>query len=344
MSSMVPLPAKALVYNKAVDNADLLKRLMIQLERKKASGYLLVKGKETEGYLFFQNGKVFNARFSAKIGADKYIIGTEAARTLNNYCCENAYHLSVYILNSNAAGIVAGLATGRDKHKRLSTEFVNILKFTQHLVVSAFDGYMHVCITTANRCAICAYTQGRATGCILYPIEGFEVMSKLGQWPIFLSEAQAQGAIFSVFESVESHWRPVKFGFTPTAQTHMHLLDDIFTICDDAFSNRKIKSNFEELFVDACIQITDQYPFMHPFDNEVRYEQGKLDIGEDLEFTVVLRALNAVLKEVFRMAGNHGQSILAEVQARIEEQIEKEEDDELKKIIDFFPLLSGGGQ
>lgn len=340
MGSMVPLPANALVFSSDAENADLLKQVALQLERKKFSGYLLVQGKEVEGHLFFRRGKPFNARFSANIETEEYAIGTEAAKALNNYCGDNSHRLSVYLLDPNVISVIAGMATGRDKHKLISTEFVGILQFTRHLADSRFSGYMHVCIAASKRCAICVYKQGRPAACILYPLKGFEVVSKLRQWEIFLSEARESGAVFSVFEPVQIQWQTVKFGLVPNAQTHMHFLNNIFSICEKAFSDRNGTPGFEELFVDACIQITDQYPFMHPFDNEVRYEQGRLNVKENLEFSTLLKALNAALKEVFHLAGPNGRRILADVRVLVEEQAEEDKTDEIIKFVGFLPILS----
>jgi hypothetical protein len=342
MSSMVPLPAKALAFSNTSDNADLLKRVMLQLGKKKVSGYLRIQNKDAEGYLFLRHGKAFNSRFCADVNADHYLIGKDAAKALNRYCYENSHHLFVYLLDPKITDVIAAMATGRDRHKRLHTQFVDILKFTRHLSDSGFSGYMHVHITSMKRCAICLYKTGRAKGCILYPIEGFEVITKLAQWEFFLSEAQERGAVFSVFEPVQTSWDSVKFGFIPKASAHMHFLHRIFEICENAFKSNNSPSSFEELFVDACIQVTDQYPFMHPFGNEVQYEQGKLKIKNDLEFTTVLNGLNAVLKEIFQLAGRAGKSILADVKSQLEEQADNYETNELKKFIEFLPTLFNG--
>lgn len=339
MSSMIPLPAKALAYSNTADNADLLKRVMLQLGKKKVSGYLRIQNKDAEGYLFLRHGKAFNSRFCADVNEVHYLIGRDAAEAMNKYCYENSHRLLVYLLDPKITEVIAAIVTGRDRHKRLHTQFVDILKFTRHLVNSGFSGYMHVHIASMNRCAICVYKNGRATGCILYPSDGLGVITKLAQWDFFLAEAQERGAVFSVFEPVQAVWDSVKFGFIPKMRVHIHLLHDILRICENAFNSKDDTSGFEDLFVDACIQVTDQYPFMHPFDNEVYYEKGKLNIKHGLDFNEVLNGLNAVLKEIFYMAGAAGQSILTDVQTRIEERIENDGTGDLKKFIEFLPIL-----
>ncbi len=340
MGRMARLPAKARIFSDTAENANLLKKVTLHLDLKKVNGYLHIEATTAEGYLFLKQGKPFNARFWTEKANEKNFTGFEAAEVLNHYCDKHFHRLSLYLLDLDLVPVVAGMATGLGKHTNLSSEFVDIFKLVRHLQDDGFDGFVQVTIPSANRCAICEYKQGRICRCILYPIKGYGVMSKLSQWQRFLIAAKKRGAIFSVFESAETRWQQVTFGLLPDLNTHKHLLEDIFAVCAKVLSIKKDVSLFEDLFVDACIQVTDQYPFMHPFDSAVSYEQGRLHIENTLDFKEVLDALNAVLTAVFRMAGAVGRSGLAEAKKIINERVETGRENELGKFIGHLPIFS----
>jgi hypothetical protein len=86
----------------------------------------------------------------------------------------------------------------------------------------------------------------------------------------------------------------------PVNEKIIDFLKYSFHVIHARLKNHSQENRFEQFFTDACIALTDQFPFLHPFAGVISLSKGNLAIVPEVDLPILLSAINSCLSHAFK--------------------------------------------
>jgi hypothetical protein len=311
-----------------------------KIQLSKHTGCLRICKSDAEGLLFFIQGSV-NGVFCSI--CDIPASGPDAIDSLFQIWDTFPFQLSYYPLQFELSMRLCRITSCQTIHSGLSTEFVNLHKMMGFLSNTLFSGYVHILFSECQRTLIVAYQDGVEIGCFFWPQIKTPTNQLLRDIKNIVNTIQGSGAVFSVYKKCLQEFRfpQPKIAEPLNRQDAIDLIETCMLITKKELNKLGRSQIFEDLFVDACIELTDTYPFLHPFSGEFQYMQDKLQISEVLKLEMLFASANAILENIFQRNIPLNPNLIQQVDSLVRTAVDETKRDILLSHLDLhMPVFS----
>ena len=254
------------------------------------------------GIILFRQGRIIDLSFSNgyKSKSDA-ITGSDAFPFILNQSKSKVAKIDLYRFNQQMAEAF-GAMTGKERvSQNLNTDFVDIHKVFAHLGKKKFTGHMDMKFSDGKLIAYVFFQNGKPVDCFFFSKESRNTHSGLQILNHVIQHAAKVGASLNIYRRLgQPKTMEVSSVAHPPREKVIDFLQFGFQLIYTKLRKRLGESKFEQFFTDACIALTDRYPFMHPFAGMVSCANGNLSIDPEADLTEVLQAINGCLDHAFK--------------------------------------------
>ncbi len=314
--------------------------MLNSLEETGFSGYLELQVDDSKGVIFFGDGEIISSLFMNGGNREK-ITGQEAISLILDRSNSKDGFINQYRFNTNIVKVLTTLASNEMVFHNLSTEFISLEKIIPYLRREVFNGYLELQIPSKKQMSLIFLKEGKPVECFFSSLQTGAVRSGINILNSIVQHASEAGAVFNVYRrSIRPAQEKIMAVPPPDREEVMGFLDVSFNIINFVFGKHLGESSFEQIFTDACIEVTDRYPFMHPFADVVVYRDGHLKVDPEVEMVEVLEGINECLQLIFKNVESTNGNLLPEVKTRIEDAIGEVKEKLVRSHMDkHIPLL-----
>jgi hypothetical protein len=268
------------------------------------SGYIELRMENATGIVFYCEGEVINSLFvDEKTFLRK--TGQEAFSLLLNQGDLKDGIISQHGFSTNIAKALATTASNKIVFSNLSTDFISLKKIIGNLESKGFTGYIELQLTDKKQIALIFFEGGKPIECSYSSLKTGKSRSGLDILSRVVKYASQVGAVINVYETIKQPTGKIKMATpSPDRKDIVEFLKVSFHIMDSVFTSQFDNNEFENVFTDMCIGVTDDYPFMHPFADEIVYRDGHLNIDSEVSIEQALEGINRCLYCVFESTGH----------------------------------------
>lgn len=343
MHSLILPKGQAVVENMQASCVHMINMLR-SLEETGFSGYLELQVEDSKGIVFFGKGEVINSLFVDGEKQEK-ITGQEAFSLILDQSNSKDGIINQYRFNTNIIKVFATMASNEVVFNNLSTDFISLEKIIPDLGRKGLTGYLELKMANKKQMAVIFFEEGKPVECLFSSLKTGNMRSGLKILNSVVKHASEVGAVFNVYRA-SMHSAQEKKMAVPSSDREkvMEFLEVSFDIINSVFSSHLGENGFEHVFADMCIEVTDEYPFMHPFADVIVYRDGHLKVDSEAEMIQVLEGVNECLRRVFEKVTSTTGNVLPEVKTRIVDAMGEERQKLIRWQIDkHIPVLFEGG-
>jgi hypothetical protein len=282
-----------------------LGNLLEYLKEGHFSGFLELMEENTKGTILFQQGRIIDLSFSSNLKIEPDAVnGSNAFPFILNLSKSSAAKINLYRFNPAMVEAFATTAAKERISQNLNTDFVDIHRVLAHLGKRRFTGHMDMKFSDGKLIAYIFFQNGKAVDCFFFSKNSRNTRSGLHILSHVIQHAAKVGASLNIYKRTGPP-KPMEVGSTtnPEREKVVDFLQYSFQLIYSRLKKQKGEHRFEQLFTDACIALTGQYPFMHPFAEMVTYANGNLSIDPETDLMEVMTALNGCLDHTFKAIG-----------------------------------------
>jgi hypothetical protein len=248
-----------------------LEALLVELRANQFTGCALVAGWEYKGHLFFDTGRMINAREDTK---ERSRQGSAASAGIMLAANEKNNSISVYRLADEVVQVLASLLTDEPIYKDLSIELTGLDKLVLKLQGEKFTGAIDVRMKKTQVEGTILLRDGEILECVLSK-EG-SVTS--GQILDQIVQAARDDAVFTVYraEPARVYSSGVDRAESFSRPAMLAQWQAVLRIMESTIDHVNKASEFNPALRRACIALASDYPFLDPFAGEFDYHEGHL--------------------------------------------------------------------
>jgi hypothetical protein len=295
-------------------------QLLSTLRMEGFSGTVEIEAVGKKGTFLLSNGETIDA--AAGTAADPTaIVGEEAVEELFVLCTQPGAHVGVYKLSARAAEFAASTLQSETLFKGLCTDYVRLDRFLTKLACDKHNGYLEVFNSDNRAMGVLSLRNGQMVQLLRVSESGSHTFSDGGDIPVFLEEIGSQGMYFNVcrttmsppaeeidrasdaesevnqentketriegsnggaphvsFQVEEEPWSdPVEIRgqFLLDLQSALLKIEKFVNGCAE-------KGGFQRAFKRACVEKSDFYPFLDPFEGQFEYSDGRIHLNDEV--------------------------------------------------------------
>jgi hypothetical protein len=309
-------------------------QLLSSLKSEGFSGSIEIVSSGTNGVLLISSGDIIEAILD--IESNPTLMGDEAVEELMVLCTQQASIFSVYKLTSEEVDFLATTAQSENTFKDLSTDFVRLDRFVNKLQDEKHTGYIEVSDKNNKVVYILLFKNGLIEGAFVHSEsdkpefkkgkEAQDYMKKLADQSLFISVYRTGSAVpgeivkeaartpspppaNEVVKKSDS-WREVKEAITSDLEKAVNAvvaaggrasfisdIQEIFRKLERIVTDISEKGGFRKILGRVCVEKSEIYPFLDPFDGQFEYSGGILTIADSVPFDTLCAGLASCLNQ-----------------------------------------------
>ncbi len=259
-------------------------QLVEGLKEKKFSGYCHVSFWEYDGILFFEAGRIIDAREEKGTRATEVIIGDVAIRDMLEKAHEKDGEISVYQLPSDKVSLLVDFLEGTPKYEQLSTDLTSLDKVMGLLRKEKLSGYIEVLFEQEAGIATLFFSDGELFESLWAPLD-----NRIVAPPITLAEVNERcleyGAVFTVYQATDVFTTKTLSESTREVPQDAINLFEMILVGIESITHATVKTgNFQTVLKSVIPKIADKYTFLDPFVGDFRYVNGYLSYNGDVPY------------------------------------------------------------
>jgi hypothetical protein len=298
-----------------------LPQLLSTLQANAFAGIVAVEAADRKGAFFLSSGSLVNAVVEYE-GNTAPLVGEEAVEELLVLSTKAGGLLHVSRLTPEEVECSASTLRSESIFTGLSTDFVRLDRFISKLASERLTGYIELFTKEGGRLGVLFMKDGEEQGLqVTAAGEPPSLLGKT-DIPPFLEEVIARGATFNVFRSLATPLPPKKEAAVQERRTagmagetaevfekeevsagkvvmllekqrSEHPLEngrnDLLTALQEVFAKIQRfsdgvsqKGGFQRAFKRACVEKSEAYPFLDPFEGLFDYDGGRIKLDNEV--------------------------------------------------------------
>jgi hypothetical protein len=292
-------------------------QLLSTLRMEKFSGVVEIRAVDRKGILFISAGETIDAATGTD-SEPAATVGEEAIEELLVQCTQPTATLSVYSLSTREVEFAASSVKPETVFKGLSTDFVRLDRFFRKLASEQHNGYLKVFDNDSRAIGVLSFRNGKADQLLTTPESGPPSFCRPDAIPGFLKKFDREGIIFDVYRTASlppvsgndqaaeepdpavekdkqkisteenidrqylSYERKEALGVDGAeARTQVVFdLQGILSKVEKFIDGLAKEGGFQRAFSRACVEKSESYPFLDPFEGQFDYSDGRIHLDE----------------------------------------------------------------
>jgi hypothetical protein len=293
-------------------------QLLSTLRSNGFAGTVEIQAGDKKGAFFIVSGKIINAA----VGGEKdspAVVGEEAVEELLVLSTQTNAVLNIYKLIAKQVEFAASMLQSEIVFNGLSTDFVRLDRFIKKLTNEKHTGYIEIFTKENQRVAVLSLIEGETVDLQVHQDSGELSFFEQKLIPSFLEEISKQGVMFNVYRTpapspakegtkeaeegavVQADQQQAKEpeengGRTPSQDDRQKdeavlandrnefvaAIQGVFLKIEKFVNGFSEKGGFQRAFKRACVEKSDSYPFLDPFEGQFDYQGGKLRLDSQV--------------------------------------------------------------
>jgi hypothetical protein len=322
-------PKGAPVYENLSSEYTDVPQLLSTLRAETFSGIVAIQAIGRKGTFFISAGETIDAILGTEADPTA-TVGEEAVEELFVLCTNPTTTLGVYELSAKEVEFAVTTLQSEMVFKGLSTDFVRLDRFLKKLASERHNGYIEVFTKDNQSFGIISLRDGKADQLFTLREPGISSLSPTDGIPAFLQEIATQGMLFNVYRTAApsapvngaDQWagqgpmvteedepetrteggnghqytpdvrreETERDGLAERTQFVVDLQTVLFKI--EKFINGVAENGgFQRAFKRACVEKSESYPFLDPFEGQFDYSGGRIHLDEQVSIGVFAVAI-----------------------------------------------------
>ncbi len=271
-------------------------QLIDGLRKNQFSGYCHVSFWEYDGVLFFDAGKLLNAREETGMQVVKVHTGDVAISNVLTKAQEKDGEISVYRLPSEIVCLLVACLKTTPKYEELSTDLTSLDRVIGLIRRGGLSGYIEVLLEHEAGIGNLFFVEGELIESLLAPPDNQMIADHISVKDIN-AFCQQHGATFNVYQAsaIVTSTTPDISATTTIPQRAITLFETILVSLESVANDTLKEKNFQTLFKMILPRAADKYTFLDPFIGDFRYANGTLSYNGDVTYAEFVNGLCEVI-------------------------------------------------
>jgi hypothetical protein len=256
------------VYENLSSECNDVPKLLSTLRAEVFSGIVAIQAVGKKGIFFVSAGEIIDA-ISGTEADPTTTAGEQAVKEIFALCTQPSATLDVYKLSAREVEFAVTTLQSEMVFKGLSTDFVRLDRFLNKLSAQRHNGYIEVTTKDNQPVGIISLRDGKADQLFTAPAVGVSSFS--------VSENRTAGSNGHQYAPDLRSEGASSSGVEERTQFVVDLQGTLFKI--EKFVNGFAETGgFQRAFKRACVEKSESYPFLDPFEGQFDYSGGRIHL------------------------------------------------------------------
>lgn len=291
------------------------------LRENQFSGYCHVSFWEYDGVLFFDAGKLVDAREEAGMRAAEVHTGDVAITNILTKAHEKDGEISIYKLSGEVLRLLVACLRTTPKYEELSTDLTSLDKVIGLIQKEGLSGYIEVLLEHETGIADLFFAEGKLVESLLAPPDN-QMTGDSTSIEDIGALCQQHGAIFNVYQAsdIAASITQEHTAAAAISQEAIALFEAILVGLESVANATMKEKNFQTLFKTILPRVADKYTFLDPFIGEFRYANGSLSYTGEAAYDEFVNGLCEVINTTLAslLTNIHRNILLPKISTRLE--------------------------